>query len=153
MDQETLQKFEDVYLETLNARLKKGPPLTAMGDWDWPAYGVHNVSAVVVGHRHRAEGDVVEVAYLVTIRSKHPIPNAGESMREVGKDGNAYTFVQLAASVGSDEYETQLLSTYVGKNPYRPSVPPPPPAPPGGGAMAMRVSPSDTDPTLPHPPP
>ena len=50
MNQEQLQALEDAYLQKLNASLKT---LKAVGDWDWPAYGVTSVSAVVVGCRVR----------------------------------------------------------------------------------------------------
>jgi hypothetical protein len=144
VNQEELQEFEDTYLAGLNAQL----PLTvlpAAGDWDWPAYGVQKVSAVVIGCRALdAAGDKVEIAYVVTIYSLHPLPNYGEVMRESGVDGNCYTFVQLAPSVRSTVYETLLISTYQGANPY--------PAPLPAGAAAL-VAPLAGGPTLPHPPP
>jgi hypothetical protein len=147
VNQEQLQALEDAYLQQLNTSLQQGKTLAAVGDWDWPAYGVKAVSAVVVGVRVRdATANIIEAVYLVTVGSEHPIPNAGKTMRE-GTGGNAYTFVQLAASVGSGSYETQLLSTYVGTSPYPVSGSPAPRArsaaqPLGGGGG-----------TPPHPPP
>jgi hypothetical protein len=149
VDQSHLQKLEDVYLKTFNADLAQELG-NASGVWDWPGYGVTSVSAVVIGYRQR-KGDM-EVVYLVTIFSGSPIPNAGQAMREAGDDSNCYTFVQLAKSVSLPVgYQTQLLSTYVGTNPYRrkPAVRRPRLA----TASLAKSAGSRSGPTLPHPPP
>jgi len=147
MNQEALQKLEDAYLLRLNQQLQ-GAPLTAVGDWDWPKYEVKRVSAVVIGHREPPEGGI-EVVYAVTIYSNQPLPHAGRALREAGA-GGSYTFVQLADSVRSSGYTTQLLSTYVGTNPYPSGKPKPSKK---AGAAKARMTPLDGPPTPPHPPP
>jgi hypothetical protein len=146
MDQEQLQGLEDAYLKQLNQQLQATSP-KAVGDWDWPKYEVKSVSAVVIGHRDLPEGGI-EVVYVVTIQSNQPIPHAGKALRETAGDGS-YTFVQLAASVRSTGYATQLISTYVGTNPYPTGAP----VPQKSGAAQARVAPLDGPPTPPHPPP
>jgi hypothetical protein len=151
MNQEDLQKLEDAYLERLNKQLQGPPGLSPFQGWDWPTYGVKSVSAVVIGFRNRQPpAGAIEVVYLVTINSSQPIPHAGQATREATGAGNSYTFVQLAASVASNGYETQLLSTYVGANPYQAS--PPAPSKKAGAPQPKAVS-FDDPPTLPHPPP
>jgi hypothetical protein len=139
MNQEQLQGLEDTYLKQLNQQLQAASP-KAVGEWDWPKYEVKSVSAVVIGHRDLSEGNI-EVVYVVTLQSNQPIPHAGKALREAS-GGGSYTFVQLAASVRSTGYATQLLSTYVGTNPYSS-------APQKSGT----ARPLDGPPTPPHPPP
>jgi hypothetical protein len=151
VNEEQLQKLEDAYLVRLNASLQPGQFPPASGDWNWPAYGVTKVSAVVIGHRHREPpAGGIEVVYLVTIYSQQPIPNAGKATRESGLGGNSYTFVQLAASVAADGYETQFVSTYVGTNPYASAAPVRLKRAKHVEAKAVRL---DGDPMPPHPPP
>lgn len=155
MDQKRLQQLEDVYLKQLNSNLQN-PPAPA-GAWNWPAYGITSVSAVVVGYRpRRPPKGGMEVVYLVTISSADPVPNPGKAAREGGKDGNWYTFVQLAASVTSDGYVTQFLSTYVGTNPYAARAKAPRKAKPSKKSRALSPADGGGDggvPTPPHPPP
>jgi hypothetical protein len=150
VDQAALQDSENTYLAALNAKLAAGEAFPATGDWDWPAYGVQEVSAVVIGCRDvDLAAKTIEVAYLVTIFSDHPLSNYGAAMREVVAAGS-YTFVQLAPSVRSTLYETLLISTYVGTNPYPMSPAPSGTAKPQVGAQPLVGS----DPMPPpHPPP
>ena len=154
MDQKHLQKLEDAYLKHLNANLQNQPVVP--GGWNWRAYGITSVSAIVIGYRPRKPPTGgMEVVYLVTINSTYSIPNPGQAARERGADGNWCTFVQLAPSVNSGGCVTQFLSTYVGTNPYAARAKARPKAKPS--VAARELSPEDggdgSVPTPPHPPP
>jgi len=148
LDLKELQDTEDTYLTLVNSKLNQLP---VSGDWRWPDYGVTNVSAVVLGHRHPRPGDEnwVEVVYALTFTSDHAIPHAGDGKYEDGSDGSHFTFTQLGNSVFANRgYVTQGLSTYVGTKPqmadptkhsFRAGTP---------KALDMAGSP-----TKPHPPP
>jgi hypothetical protein len=152
VDQKQLQKLEDAYLKRFNAGLPQGLG-SAAGNWNWPAYGVTSVSAMVIGYRkHTQMKGGMEVVYLVTISSNLAIPNPGKALREGGPDRNWYTFVQLGGSATVPlGFQTQLLSTYVGTNPYRRK--PPAPKLPGPQGRLAKVPPPGPGPTPPHPPP
>jgi hypothetical protein len=116
--QQDWQGLEDTYLEHLNGQLAEGVSLSPAGKWNWPAYGVTLVSAVVLGSRAPEQpAESVQLVYFVTVFSQEPIPDPGEAMRETSGEGS-YIFVQRGASVGVTHYQTQFLSAYVGPNPY-----------------------------------
>lgn len=149
MELEDLQNIEDAYLAQLREQLAN---LSASGNWDWPAYEITDVSAVVVGHRHIPNPggeEMVEAVYALTLTSAHPIPHAGDSKYEANSEGS-FTFTQLGQSVFADAdtgFKTLGISIYTGITPH---------AQPGkkGARKAGTPRPLDTGgSTKPHPPP
>jgi hypothetical protein len=108
--------------------IKTDPKFENEGDWRWRDYGVDvkRTSVVVIGER--VVGDQLELIYLITVYSQHPIPHAGCTRRverrdKLGRHG-LFTYVQLGNSVFTPNMVTIFMSPCTGSDP--PTVPVPP---------------------------
>jgi hypothetical protein len=86
----------------------------------WKAYGVIDVSVIVLGQRGGGEKPV-EIVYSISVHSRFAIPHAGEG-HSLKHGKNRFTFVQLANSVFTDSYNSLAAGRYTGSDP--PTSPP-----------------------------